>query len=36
MGYNSVADVRVCLHSFRCCWPQILRNRSKFRANSSL
>jgi len=36
MGYNSVADSTVYLHSFSRCWLPNLRNSAKFYQNSKL
>jgi len=36
MGYNSVADIMVCLHSFSRCWLPHSRNHAIFRQNLTL
>jgi len=36
VGYNSVADIRVCLHSFSCYCLRNTRNLAKFQENLTL
>jgi len=36
MGYKSVANNMVYLHSFSCCWLPNIQNLAKFCTNSSL